>query len=381
MTFRQYNGSTTYFRGQTVTSGTVYHVLLSGQSLALGGSGTPPLTTTQPYDNLMTSPRSDSYWLVPLIEYTRGSNGESPASAMGNLMKYIGAYRTIVSNNAGGGKSYAEIKKGTSYWDEGLTEVTRALANVNGGTYQFYGATAVHGEADDTANTTYAQYYADLIEWQSDLDTDVKAITGQSRNVILLVSQLGSHGTAWNIKKAQYDAAKDNANIYLAGPKYQFDSYDGSSHLSNTDYRWLGEYFGRVWWALIHNGDWSPLWPTSVTRSGAVITATFNVPTPPISFDTSILAAQANYGFVYADNGDGNSVSISSVAITDANAGTIDITLDDTPTGTGQVLRYAYNDNDGDGIPKGNLRDQDASASLNGNLLYNWCVNFEETIT
>lgn len=31
--------------------------------------------------------------------------------------------------------------------------------------------------------------------------------------------------------------------------------------------------------------------------------------------------------------------------------------------------------------PKGNLRDGDATTSIYGNTLYNWCVHFEEAVT
>jgi len=154
-----------------------------------------------------------------------------------------------------------------------------------------------------------------------------------------------------------------------------------SSHMDNVSYQWLGEYHGKVQRAVINDGAWSPLWPTSVTRVGAVITATFNVPEPPIVFDTTIVpAAFANYGFEFSQVGGGGE-TISSVVITDATNGVVTVTLSGTPTGTSQRLRYAYSKLDSVTLtPRGNLRDSDAAASLRGYTLYNWCVHFDEAV-
>lgn len=369
----KYLGGTSYFRGITITSGTIYHAGITGQSLALGGEGVPALSTTQPYNNLKPSPNFDAAYLIPLVEGDASNENESPASGLGNTLTNLEGWRCIVSINALGGQLYTELKKGTIWYQLLLDQITNAIANVDGGTYEFYGISVIHGEADRTAGTTQSQYEADLAEWQSDYDTDIKAITGQARDIILVLDQMGTGTGAERINLAQYEAAKDNANIYLACPKY-WGTYVDASHLDAASYRMLGEYHAKAWRSIINGNGWTPLQPSSVTRSGAVITATFSMPTAPIVLDTTTIAQQTNYGFSYTDNGDGNSVSISSVAIADANAGTVTITLDGTPTGTGQLLRYAY------GNGKGNLRDSDATESLYSNDLWNWCVHFEEPI-
>ena len=362
-------GTKSYFRGVIVTSGDIYHIAIMGQSLALGGTSTG-ITTTQPYSNLGMSPRYDARWLIPLVEGRNDVDGaETPASGLANTLTNLEGWRCLISNNAGGGKLYTELKKGTAYYQLLLDQITNAIASTSGADYQFYGASVIHGEADRTAGTPQATYEAYLAEWQSDLDTDAKAITGQARDVILCVCQMGTGSNAANINLAQYEAAKDNDNIYLVCPKY-WATYNDASHLEEYSYRKLGEYHAKAWRSIINGNGWTPLMPTAVSRVGAVITAQFNVPTSPLVLDTTTIAAQTNYGFTFAQTG-GNSVTISSVAIDGDN---VVITLSDTPTGTAQKLRYAY------GAALGNLRDSDATESLYGNDLWNWCVHFEEDV-
>lgn len=370
----KYLGGISFFRGVTVTNGTLYHIALSGQSLAQGGTSIA-LSDSQPYDNLMMSPRYDAAWLLPLIEAGNEFGGtETPASGLANTLTHLAGWRCLITNNAGGGKLYTEIKKGTAYHQLLLDQITNAIANVDGGTYEFYGASIIHGEADRTAGTPQATYEGYLSEWQSDIDADARAITGQARDVIFVLDQMGTGTGAERIHIAQYKASRGNANIYLACPKY-WATYNDASHLDEYSYRRLGEYHAKAWRSIINGNGWTPLQPASVSRSGAIITVQFDVPTAPLVLDTTTIAEQANYGFSYADNGDGNSVAIVGVEIADANAGTMTITLDGAPTGTGQLLRYAYG-----GGARGNLRDSDATASLYDNDLWNWCVHFEEAI-
>jgi hypothetical protein len=64
---------------------------------------------------------------------------------------------------------------------------------------------------------------------------------------------------------------------------------------------------------------------------------------------------------------------------------TVAITLAATPTGANKRLRYAYTGVPGNAAgptsgPRGNLRDSDATPSLYGNPLYNWCVHFDKPV-
>lgn len=360
-------------------------ILSTGQSLSLGSLGTPALSTSQSYGNLML----DGSSLVPLIE----SSVESISSAMANGISAdtIGDYyRTVVAKHGTAGAAYVSLKKGTAAYQNGMTQAatTKTAVEALGKTLRVIGVTVIHGESDFLAGNSDS-YESYLEEWQSDYETDVKAITGQSGTIPLFTDQMSSHtgySTATSsLPIAQLAASESNpGKIILVTPKYFFD-YADHAHLVNTSYRLLGEYYGKVMQKVVVEGEtWKPLSPEDVVRNGNIIYATFNVPEAPITFDTSTILEATNYGFEYFDNS--SSASISSVEIYDTD--TVKITLNTTPTGSGQKLRYAYTGTAGAtpggqvaGSIKGNLRDSDPTISLSGNYLYNWSVQFDEAIT
>jgi len=207
--------------------------------------------------------------------------------------------------------------------------------------------------------------------------------------------------TAYNHKVpttaiGQLMASESNpSKIVLVTPKYMLDynSTDGV-HLTNDSYRRLGEYYGKVMkQVLIDKKIWKPFSVNNVTIDSNVITATFNVPNPPLQFDTSAVLAKANYGFEYSD--DDTTATITSVSIVSPT--TIQIKLNHTPTGTNPKLAYAYTGTSGSHAgrniptaPRGNLCDSDTTKAFYkdantpvsmGNILKNWCVTFIKPIT
>jgi hypothetical protein len=362
----------------------LYHILSTGQSLSLGYEGAPSLSGTQPYDNKMLN---GSNALSSLIE----SGLESPASAMGNGITALNGKQVAVTKHGMGNKGYADLKKGTSYYNTGISQVSfvKSGAEAISKTEKVIAVTAVHGENDHIAGNA-ASYEGYLVEWQNDYEADIQAITGQNDTVPLFTDQIGSwtqYGSATSgIPSAQLSAAENNPDkIVLIGPKYFLNYSSSSPHLINTSYRWLGEYYAKVIKKVVFDGEtWKPLSPGTIERNGNIIYAKFHVPAGSLVFDTNLVSENTNYGFEYFDNS--SSATISSVEL--VNADTVKITLNTTPTGTNQRLRYAYtgtpNADAGAqpaGSPRGNLRDTDPAISLSGNNLYNWSVHFDKTIS
>lgn len=375
---------------------TVHHVLSLGQSLAVGvSSDTTTLSTTQPYSNLMFA---DGVAITDLIEpcYRNQPNGndnsvETIHSGMANLWSELAnggdPDSHIVLNTATGygGVAIGSIEKGGAkrVYEFGIANVLAAM-RICRGTYAVDAVCLIHGENDHSdAN---ASYDTDVAGLQSDYDTDIKAITGQASDVALFQCQMSSwtyySDTTSIIPGLQWDAAKDNADVYLVCPKYMLEYDTSGLHLTPAGYRRLGEYYAKAIDAVVtDSGTWTPLQPATCTRVGAVVTLTFDIPVGNLVLDTGHVSNPGDYGFEWFDNGDGNSVSISSVALASGDT-EVDITLSDTPTGTGQQVRYAYTGiagNHGGPTtgPRGNLRDQDTSAtSRHGYSLYNWCIHF-----
>lgn len=365
----------------------VNHVLGTGQSLSVGATSTAT-SLTQPYSNLMLTSgvQATNFFsnpFLPLVE----SSVETISSAMANeisalLLASPGvAHNVLVSVHGAGGTPYSGIKKGTTFYQRGMDQVTgaKARAATDGKTHVVRAVTSIHGESDAAAGST--TYQADITQWQSDYETDVKAITGQTLSIPMLHSQ-NSQGAQWTTPLAMLAAHVANpGKVVLVCSKYHMALSDGT-HMTTAGYRHLGEYYAKAYRRIIFDGlPWEPLRPKTITRVGAVITIVFYVPKPPIVIDTTLVALAPGWGFKWSTNGAGTATegpAVTAVAVTAAD--TLQVTLASDPGAAGK-LRYAYWDQIVADGPRGNLRDSDTTASRFGFDLSNWCVQFEEPIS
>lgn len=393
----------------------VNHVLSTGQSLAVGIAGTPPLSLTQPFDNKMfasgvVAEEEDGGLdhFVPLVEGDWVDNAgtlysvETMSSALANAISQMArdeffadrppaerGHDVLVSNHGISGKQYSVLKKGTAAYALGMAQVGAAfdLAKAAGKSYVVRAVTTVHGEADHFLNNTH--YAQDLAEWQSDYEKDVRAKTGQTEGVPMFETQMSSWpvmGQATSpIPEAQLQAhVASVGKIVLVGPKYHLPYAPDGIHLTNAGYRHMGEDYAKVYRRVIFEGKvWEPVRPREISRDGATIRVKFFVPEPPLVLDTKLVSDPGDRGFQFVD-GTGSPPRI--VAVTVAAPDTVEIELSAAPKGPGGHLRYAYRV-DATPVPagpttgpRGNLRDSDATVSRNGDPLYNWSVHFDEVV-
>ena len=374
----------------------INQILSTGQSLSVGVASSPALTTSQPYDNLMLTGGSGGLGsgtsLISLVE----ASVETISSSMANTITANDTgndYDVAVSLHGVSGYTYSQLKQGTVPYNKGISQVTNtknaatALSRVS----RVIGVTTIHGETDNYNDVSGSDYQGYLEEWQSDYETDIKAITGQTGTIPLFLGQMSSYMCSYandatsEIPIYQLKAAEDNpGDIVLVTPKYFFN-YSDRHHLTSASSRWLGEYYGKVIGKVAIDRElWRPLSTDSVVRNDNIIYAKFHVPSGELVFDTTLVSARTNYGFEYYDST--ASASISSVEI--LNSETVKVTLSATPTGSDQKLRYAYTGVPGTntgsqnaGTAAGNLRDTDSASSIYGNTLYNWAVHFDKDIT
>lgn len=381
---------------QVATINYLNMILSTGQSLSVGVAASPSLSTSQPYSNKMLSGGYSGQGTVapfiPLIE----SGEETMSSGLANSLTFNDPGNdldTVIGLHGLSGATYAQLKKGTGPYSNGMTQVTnaKAAATALSRVLRVIGVTNIHGETDNFNGVSGATYQGYLEEWQNDYDTDVKAITGQSNEVYMFLDQMSSFMSSYandatsEIPIYQLKAAEDNpGKIVLVAPKYFFN-YSDRHHLTAASSRWLGEYHAKVIKKVaIDHQSWRPLTPDSAVRSGNIINVDFHVPAGVLAFDTTLVSARTNKGFEYYDST--SSATITSVSILDSD--TVQITLSGTPSGSNQRIRYAYTGVPGTdtgaqnaGSAAGNLRDTDPYPSLYGNTLYNWAVHFDEPIT
>ena len=376
-------------------------IVSTGQSLSVGATSNPVVSSAQPYHNLMLSDASpdpkydgqgDALSLVPLtapvrpvagggVAYPRNILGETPGEGASNQISALtlarGGFDTVsVASNVGeSGQSISVIKKGGKGKAYAATlyegAAIKALAAQQGKSFGYGAVLLTHGESD--AND--ATYEAQIAKLQDDYNTDLKALTGQQEDIPLLISQQGTfpngansfaHSTlaAWQL------GVNAPGKFLCVGPKYQYEYSPDNVHLPAAQSRRLGEKYAEVYVrAILMKEPWAPLQPTSVSRSGAVITVDFHVPDPPLAWEETISPPHqevvkqwaAGRGFEVAD--ETGPLTIAAVAITGSS---VAVTLTAPPTGQNIQLSYALiQDKAGysggtDNGRRGQLRDTDA---------------------
>jgi hypothetical protein len=351
-------------------------VVGTGQSLAVGQDGTPVRSTAQPYENLKLStgslawpvnPDDSSIMLVPLVEpvgraaqaypssWPTNISGETPHASMANQVTALLAaatgqpYTGIHGEFGENGQCMTYLKKGATEsgvngraFEATLIE-TRAIKRLADAANKTFGVGAIiitHGECD-AGNSNYE---ADLVQLWTDYNTDLKAITGQTQSIALLVSQQNAINDRSASTFAQWRVGVNHPDdITCIGPKYQYESSD-ATHLVTDGYRALGEKYGQVYFERVILGrPWQPLQPTGVAREGRVITVTFHVPVPPLTWETTFQtphggtpAWQAGKGFEVRSGS--SAISIDSVEIA---GDTVQITCASDLPATGVTVGYA----------------------------------------
>jgi len=382
--------------GQCVAA-SLHHVLITGQSLSQGALS-EVVSVTQPFANVsfVTGVRAGGVGLaafVPLVETSDGFHGETLASGMANLLSEraiaVGSeHRSLVSAHGVSGQPYSELRKGTAPYASGMAQVAAglALAQAAGEAYAVRSVMVVHGETDHINGN--ASYDLDLLEWQSDYDADIKALTGQTLPVPMFIDQMSSFsafGAATSmVTQLELEASRAAPDrIVLIGPKYMLPYVADGVHLTGDGERWLGEMHAKAFErVLVHGEPWHPVSPREITREGAEIKVRFWVPVPPLVLDEALVTNPGNYGFAYTDS---SGAAPTIVSVMPAEEDSVRITLSAVPVGGNQRLTYAMN-----GIPgqpagpatgaRGNLRDSDATTSRHGYALFNWCVHFDEAV-
>jgi hypothetical protein len=389
----------------------------TGQSLSVGATASS-LSVTQPFHNLKLKddgpapkyPIDDAgapkWSTTPLVEPIRAGLGgtgpgyddgqypnnilaETPHSGMANALTALftargGTPEYVTAHSVVGwsGHCLSDIDKagGKRAYPASLHEasVFTQLAKAAGKTFGYGGIILTHGECDG-GNTAYGAGLFTL--WQN-YNADLKAVTGQTRDVVLLVSQQSTVGAGdyGNSAVQVWRAGVDHpGQIVCTGPKYQYVYSSDNLHFQAPGYLRLGEKYAEVFDLVVNQGvAWKPLQPNKIQRAGAVLTIDFDVPNPPLAWDEHITAPHQTVnpewakgrGFEVKDSG-GARLAIADVQI---QGSSVVLTLAAAPTGKISVA-YAVTE-DGSGIQggtdqgmRGQLRDSDEFAGYDAETI------------
>ena len=378
-----------------------------GQSRSLGqGGGVFLQTTAQATDSLMFNSgvrtqqgagtvAANHASLIPLVEVLNAStgDGESPMGQSLAMIKTLvktennidytqQTYQFIGSAPGLSNTAIAPLSKGTTPYQKLIDDVTYgfALAQASGKSFIVPSVYWAQGEADYTLGTTYATYLTKIKQLRIDLDTDIKAITGQLDNVILITDQCVDATGLYNpstVAFAQLQATIDDPLIRISHPT------DADDHLpsANPHYTSVGYSTNGAWKAvcykrsIIDGRAWGRFVPTKIWRQGNSMYAQFSPTVSPIVLDTTtlLIGAVTNYGFTMVTSAN---VDIPVTAVTLVGPGLLKCTAGSAIPAAAK-MRYGY-------VYGGNLRDSQGDAlqwvGKTRRRMDNWCLAFEQTI-
>lgn len=372
----------------------VLHILCSGQSVQMGYTST--VTTLQPptanrlltiNDGVRLTNEDDtllSSMVAPFKPLT-AKTLETPAvqlSAQINRLRGLPSNAALLTSVHGrGGRGITSLWKGSTYYANSITAVTAAKAecDAKGYAYRVPLVDWVQGENDRAAAA--GVYYGRLLQLQSDYQTDIQAITGQSQGVPLLLDQI-SNWTAYgdvesNVPLEQLQVALDYPDRFVcAGPKYWAQTSSDGIHLPEANSMRLGAMHARAAMAIINGGAWLPTHCLSAVRDGLEVTLKFHTPHGPLVIDKVNVADPGNLGIRWID--DTATAAISSVKLLGDN--TVVVTLSALPTGanpkigiadTGTTLAHGGPT----AGPRSCLRDNSKDLDGYGQPVYNWACH------
>lgn len=385
------------------------HIFCYGQSLSVG-QALPVQSATPKYDTLMFTrglrPQYDypaegpEEWyagLVPAVEAVSPVNatlGETPSRGAADMVKQLiqdedgkaftdHEYKLLVSAPGYGGLRISQLSKGTLHFSRMVeqAEYGRALANAQGYTYAVQAVTWIQGESDYLSGTTGETYLGLLNTLVADIQTDLKAASGQGKRIVVIGGQVASHihgaeDDVPDISLAQSECARTNPNFYIATPMYHLPYADGF-HLTGVGSLWLAAYLGlaekRI---VIDKEEWRTVQPIDSALQGNILEIRFHVPRGRLVFDTTSVPAQPNYGFQLVSNA-GLPLVISTIEIVDRDRLRF---IAPTSIPADGRMRYAWQGDSARGL--GNLRDTQGDTIVFdpeglAKPLHNFCEIFE----
>ncbi len=339
-----------------------------GQSLSVGWTAKPVVTTEQKNGNLMFKGGvrpfeggNDRSAVVPLVETISpdGARGETPISgAAGNFMRLLkkrdagkaAKVRFLCSAAGVGGVSIDVLSKGKAPYQRILDDLNagKQLASKAGKSFSMPCFVWTQGETDQQDKKTKEWYKEKMRALIQDIDADAKAVTGQKNDVLCFGYQVSSHLNYFVqnptdypvIAVAQLDLALEKDSRYImTTPMYHF-SYSDGVHLTAPMSRLYGEYAGYVMYKVMVEGvKWKPVHPVAhalgTQGKDWTVDVKFFAPVPPLVLDTETILDPGNYGFSLV-NSQEEPLEIKSVSLNGKNV--VRIVTSSDPSG--YHLRY-----------------------------------------
>lgn len=283
------------------------HLFFFGQSLSNGALGTPVLNTPAP-GALMYNTGVLSRGKAPTSLVTLKENGvETMASALANSFvshvenaNGMGGRQLILNSGGVNGEKIQNLEKGTPAFNDLVNQI-RWCHTYNGQEGREHAPDYivwVHGERAAADGMSGAEYKTRVKQLRRDLDEALADSRDPSKPLMMVIYQMASHGyyvgsaehPSVEIPLAHLALSHEDDNIMCIGPNYMFAGSD-NVHKTNHGYRQMGLQVDKAIRHHILTGEkFKPLEAINFRRiSDTVALGRFNVPKPPMVFDTSIV--------------------------------------------------------------------------------------------
>lgn len=358
----------------------VIMVPIFGQSLSVGSSATPAITKQSKYPGsimfstgILAAQKEVDYFteFVPLQERDGGvtvdSAGTGETIASGCAEKLIellqlksginakslfwNSHKLLFVSCGAGSQTIANLME--NYYQGLINSVQggKNVANSKGWNLFVPAVIYIQGETDQKSETTdLTTYKQALIDFATQFNADVKKITQQMQDVKVIMYQTCSQNivstnkyptftnTAMDIPTAQMELVRDNDMFIACNPAYILDHSDKEMiHLTAVGEKMMGAYCGiSLYSILLRDRKIIGLTPNSFSVDGNNIKIKYNVPVPPLQFNTSFVKEVENKGFAVINLSD-NDV-IKNVSVFDD-----EVTIECTENPTNCKLYYGFN--------------------------------------
>lgn len=322
-------------------------------------------------------------YLKRLLHYDRKAFELSVYSMAESLASQLGEDTLICIFPGGHGmNTIQELMKPVDPYNKFIAEIAHARHEAKRRGWEFYVPAVcwMQGESDivEYPDYDYKEYFHRMY---NDLNTDIKAVTGQKDDIRIISYQTTTvtkglrykpnnyDGTEARTPNAQMELIRDDSLIWASGPTYPYDFVNESLHIDAVGQKSIGLLAAKSAMGILRNEKRNiGLVPIKYEVDGNDIRILFNVPEPPLCFDTINVRKADNYGFNVIRKDD---TDIISDVLIEQN--TVVVKCTESPSGC--KLRYGIN---GDFLkggrrcgPRGNLRDSQKNIS-------NRCLIFEK---
>lgn len=280
-----------------------------------------------------------------------------------------------------GATQIGNLNKGTKSYAKFLNDIETACksAKDRGWTLYVPAICWMQGETDMTDYPDY-NYKQMLQQWRKDISKDIRAITHQTQDIRLICYQPNALTRADQFRENKYESHEvevsqafvellsEDSLFCASGPTYPYDFVREAIHIDGYGQQAIGKLAAQSALGVIRNqAPFKGLIPLSVVSKEKDVQIVFNVPNPPLSFDTVQVSKPSCYGFSVVTP-KGKNIALS-VSMEDDI-----VTVHCSEPVVGCKVRYAVN---GEKSKSGRLK------GPRGNLCdsqHHWCYQFEKIV-